>query len=91
MFILILFCHTMSYLKNNFFGEIVLEVLNRICTNLKPIIEWIINTLKNIINNVFTWLNNIIPYLNLGLIILRYWIYNYNQMLGKLEKFNIIG
>lgn len=73
------------------FREIVLEVLKRICTNLKPIIEWIINTLKNIINNIFTWLNNIIPYLNLGLLILRYWIYNYNQMLSKLEQFNIIG
>jgi hypothetical protein len=72
------------------FQEIVLEVLNRICKNLKPIIEWVINTIKNIIN-VFTWLNNISPYLNLGLIILRYWVYNYTQMLSKLEQFNIIG
>jgi hypothetical protein len=53
--------------------------------------EWVINSLKNILNNVFTWLNNMIPYLNLGLIILKYWVYNYIQMLGKLEQFNIIN
>ena len=53
--------------------------------------EWVINTLKNIINNIFTWLNNRVPYLNLGLIILKYWVYNYTQMLGKLEQFNIIS
>jgi len=31
------------------------------------------------------------PYLKLGLIILRYWTYNYNQMLSKLQQFNAIG
>lgn len=81
---------TLSVISKEF-RKTVLEVLKQICTNLKPIIEWTINTLKNIINNIFTWLNKIMPYLKVGLLILRIWIYNYTQMINKLEQFNIIS